>query len=77
MINLYRDPSGEHVFSGFDEANFRAPQLSTVFRNNVECTGCQQLLEEVKTLKKHLDRVLIWCEGSVCAIIILTDSLGV
>ena len=58
MITLYRDPRGEHVFS-FDDANCQAPNLSTVFVKAVECTGCLQLLEEVKSLRQNLDKVCI------------------
>ena len=56
MINLYRDPKGEHVFS-LDDANCQAPQLSTVFVNHVECPGCQQLQGEVTALKRLSGKV--------------------
>ena len=58
MITLYRDPRGEHVFSA-DGTNCQAPKLSTVFVKNIECTGCLNLLEEVKSLKQALDKVLV------------------
>ena len=58
MITLYRDPRGEHVFS-FDDANCKAPKLSSGFVKNKECTGCLQLLEENKRLRQNLDKVWV------------------
>ena len=56
MINLYRDPEGEHIFSNSNN-QCPAAQPSVVFLNRVQCKGCQHLKTRVRTLEQLLAMV--------------------
>ena len=59
MLNLYRDPDGNHVFSINDPLGRVAP-LSTIFVNDVgrtDCKECQELKARVKKLEQTITEV--------------------
>ncbi|XP_064388323.1 gamma-aminobutyric acid type B receptor subunit 2-like isoform X2 [Halichondria panicea] len=56
MLNLYRDPDGNHIFSVNDPLGKVAP-LSTIFVNDAgrsDCEECQELKARVKKLEQTI-----------------------
>ncbi|XP_064388320.1 gamma-aminobutyric acid type B receptor subunit 2-like [Halichondria panicea] len=56
MLNLYRDPDGNHIFSVNDPLGKVAP-LSTIFVNDAarsDCKECQELKARVKKLEQTI-----------------------
>ncbi len=59
MLNLYRDPDGNHIFSVNDPLGKVAP-LSTIFVNDAarsDCKECQELKARVKKLEQTITEV--------------------